>query len=292
MPDAGRAGRSRARTGGTRSGRLRRALAARALGRPAAARRGGARARRRARRDPARRAVRRAGRDHPGRLAGDLPAASRRELRFTALLVTHDLHEAMHLADRIAVMRQGRIEQIGTPAELRDAPATDVRAAHAPAARAGDGVTAAALAALRSRWPSPCSRAALARRRSQDAGAARGRRLQAVRRVVSAGRDVRAAARGARAPGRSPARARRHRDRLRRASRRARSTSIPSTPAPGCSRSCTSRRCPIRGRSTLGSSREFRDRFGVRWLPPLGFENTYAIAVRRETADAARARAH
>jgi osmoprotectant transport system permease protein len=31
-------------------------------------------------------------------------------------------------------------------------------------------------------------------------------------------------------------------------------------------------------------SREFRSRYGVRWLPPLGFENTYAIAVRRETA--------
>ena len=31
-------------------------------------------------------------------------------------------------------------------------------------------------------------------------------------------------------------------------------------------------------------SREFRQRFGVRWLPPLGFQNTYAIAVRRETA--------
>ena len=30
--------------------------------------------------------------------------------------------------------------------------------------------------------------------------------------------------------------------------------------------------------------REFRRRFGVRWLPPLGFQNTYAIAVRRETA--------
>jgi osmoprotectant transport system permease protein len=29
---------------------------------------------------------------------------------------------------------------------------------------------------------------------------------------------------------------------------------------------------------------EFPRRFGVRWLPPLGFENTYAIAVRRETA--------
>jgi len=32
-------------------------------------------------------------------------------------------------------------------------------------------------------------------------------------------------------------------------------------------------------------SREFRDRYGVRWLPPLGFQNTYAIAVRRETAE-------
>ncbi len=32
-------------------------------------------------------------------------------------------------------------------------------------------------------------------------------------------------------------------------------------------------------------SEAFRDRYGVRWLPPLGFENTYAIAVRRATAD-------
>ena len=31
-------------------------------------------------------------------------------------------------------------------------------------------------------------------------------------------------------------------------------------------------------------SREFRRRYGARWLPPLGFQNTYAIAVRRETA--------
>jgi osmoprotectant transport system permease protein len=31
--------------------------------------------------------------------------------------------------------------------------------------------------------------------------------------------------------------------------------------------------------------RAFEEQFGVRWLPPLGFENTYAIAVRRETAD-------
>jgi osmoprotectant transport system permease protein len=32
-------------------------------------------------------------------------------------------------------------------------------------------------------------------------------------------------------------------------------------------------------------SREFRRRWNARWLPPLGFENTYAIAVRRETAE-------
>jgi osmoprotectant transport system permease protein len=32
-------------------------------------------------------------------------------------------------------------------------------------------------------------------------------------------------------------------------------------------------------------ARECRERFGVRWLPPLGFQNTYAIAVRRPTAD-------
>ena len=49
----------------------------------------------------------------------------RGQLRFTALLVTHDLHEAMHLADRIAVMRRGRIEQVGTPPDRRDAPASD-----------------------------------------------------------------------------------------------------------------------------------------------------------------------
>jgi len=32
-------------------------------------------------------------------------------------------------------------------------------------------------------------------------------------------------------------------------------------------------------------SRVFRERWGIRWLPPLGFQNTYAIAVRPETAD-------
>ncbi len=42
----------------------------------------------------------------------------------TCLLVTHDLHEAFLLADRIAVLRRGRLDQVGTPAELVGAPGT------------------------------------------------------------------------------------------------------------------------------------------------------------------------
>ncbi len=37
-------------------------------------------------------------------------------------------------------------------------------------------------------------------------------------------------------------------------------------------------------------ARQFAARYGVRWLPPLGFENTYAIAVRRQTAERYRLR--
>lgn len=49
----------------------------------------------------------------------------RRELDVTVLLVTHDLHEAWLLADRVAVLRRGRIEQVGEPDALASAPATD-----------------------------------------------------------------------------------------------------------------------------------------------------------------------
>jgi osmoprotectant transport system ATP-binding protein len=48
----------------------------------------------------------------------------RLELRLTAVLVTHDLQEAFFLADRIAVLRAGRLEQVGTPETLAAAPAT------------------------------------------------------------------------------------------------------------------------------------------------------------------------
>ncbi len=45
-----------------------------------------------------------------------------RRLGLTAILVTHDQDEAMSVADRIAVMRGGRIEQLGTPVEVYDRP--------------------------------------------------------------------------------------------------------------------------------------------------------------------------
>jgi ABC-type Fe3+/spermidine/putrescine transport system ATPase subunit len=47
-----------------------------------------------------------------------------RRLGITVLFVTHDQIEALTLSDRIAVMNAGRVEQIGTPAELYDRPAT------------------------------------------------------------------------------------------------------------------------------------------------------------------------
>jgi osmoprotectant transport system ATP-binding protein len=46
-------------------------------------------------------------------------------LGLTAIFVTHDMVEALLVGDRIAVLNAGRLEQLGTPAELVNAPATD-----------------------------------------------------------------------------------------------------------------------------------------------------------------------
>ena len=50
--------------------------------------------------------------------------AIQRELGITTVYVTHDQEEALSLSDRIVVMSEGRIEQIGTPFEIYNFPAT------------------------------------------------------------------------------------------------------------------------------------------------------------------------
>jgi sulfate transport system ATP-binding protein len=67
---------------------------------------------------------------------GALDAKVRKDLRkwlreihdrtgLTTVFVTHDQAEAMEVADRVALLNAGRIEQIGAPAEIRERPATD-----------------------------------------------------------------------------------------------------------------------------------------------------------------------
>jgi sulfate/thiosulfate transport system ATP-binding protein len=46
------------------------------------------------------------------------------EMHVTSVFVTHDQEEAMEVADRIVVMNEGRIEQVGAPDEVYDHPAT------------------------------------------------------------------------------------------------------------------------------------------------------------------------
>ena len=47
-----------------------------------------------------------------------------KQLGITFIYITHDQEEAVNMSDRIAVMRAGRFEQIGTPEEIYDAPMT------------------------------------------------------------------------------------------------------------------------------------------------------------------------
>ena len=46
------------------------------------------------------------------------------DLHVTSVFVTHDQDEALEVADRVVVMNEGRVEQVGTPAELHQGPAT------------------------------------------------------------------------------------------------------------------------------------------------------------------------
>src|SRR3989440_8603890 len=77
-------------------------------------------------------------------------------LKTTTVYVTHDQIEAMTMADRIAVMHDGRIEQLGEPLELYDRPATLFVAQFigSPAMNVFPGIVkGGAVEALGARWP-------------------------------------------------------------------------------------------------------------------------------------------
>jgi sulfate transport system ATP-binding protein len=63
------------------------------------------------------------------------------EVHVTTVFVTHDQEEAMEVADEIAVINNGQVEQVGTPDELYDKPANDfVMAFLGPVTRLGDSL--------------------------------------------------------------------------------------------------------------------------------------------------------
>ena len=102
---------------------LRGALSRATVRRPAAAHRARSRARDRAARIVAGRAVRRARRQGSKDLRQWLREIHDRTA-LTTVFVTHDQNEAMELADRVAILNDGRIEQLGAASEIRQRPAT------------------------------------------------------------------------------------------------------------------------------------------------------------------------
>jgi putative spermidine/putrescine transport system ATP-binding protein len=80
--------------------------------------------------------------------------ALQRRLGITFLFITHDQHEALSMSDRIGVFNRGRLEQVGTPHEVYNTPATRFVARFVGAANVLDGdaarlLTGAAGAMLR-----------------------------------------------------------------------------------------------------------------------------------------------
>jgi multiple sugar transport system ATP-binding protein len=84
--------------------------------------------------------------------------ALHQRLKTTTVYVTHDQVEAMTMADRIAVMNDGRVEQLGAPLELYDRPDNLFVAQFigSPAMNVFDGVlkkSTSCVEALGHRWP-------------------------------------------------------------------------------------------------------------------------------------------
>jgi ABC-type Fe3+/spermidine/putrescine transport system ATPase subunit len=65
-----------------------------------------------------------------------------RNLQFTSIYVTHDQEEALVLSDRIILLNEGRIEQVGSPDEIYTKPETQFAARFIPSANLIKGVTA------------------------------------------------------------------------------------------------------------------------------------------------------
>ena len=108
------------------------------------------------------------------------------ELQATFIYVTHDQDEALAMSDRICLMNQARIEQIGTPSDLYDRPATCFAAGfigHSTCSTAMSKPRKAARAgsmppAARSRWKARRSLGRYAGRQGLAAGAARAAELR------------------------------------------------------------------------------------------------------------------
>ena len=187
------------------------------------------------------------------------------EVHVTTVFVTHDQEEAMEVADRVAVLDHGRLEQVGAPAELYDDPASEfvlrfvgdaVRLATAPRAAARD--RAPALAERRRRGGR--DRAHRGSRRGRP-GRPRGRRRRAPDRASPPGR-----ARGSRPHARrdrlgerrgfSPRRGSRTGPRVTRSATSTRSTSAPRGPCrQNATSASTSSRSPSNTASTAPSGR-------------------------------------
>ena len=95
-----------------------------------------------------------------------------REVGITFVYVTHDQEEALTMSDRIAVMNAGNVEQIGSPTEIYDRPAT---------------VFVASFIGQANLWPGTQNRHGRRRRRALGAGhdaARQARRHHASRRAA------------------------------------------------------------------------------------------------------------
>jgi putative spermidine/putrescine transport system ATP-binding protein len=68
-----------------------------------------------------------------------------RDVGLTFIYVTHDQEEALTMSDRLAVFNEGRIEQVGTPAEVYERPATDFVAGFVGVSNVLDGDAAKAV---------------------------------------------------------------------------------------------------------------------------------------------------